>query len=210
MYLTLIAAALAKSSVRTLSQQEELPLLRDHLLRLDRNSRHDRFHGFMDDSFIERYAEKCANDGTIVIAFFEDGVVRGAAELHPPDQSPDSLPEIAFSVESSVRRRGVGSILFRKLISEARGKDYKSLRITTGAQNDAMRALASKFGAHLTFRHGESTGTIDLTGQDQTELATSWAENTLKAARTVAGLNRAYWGMLIRMYGWGRTTGPGR
>src|SRR5919205_965194 len=67
MYLTLIAAALANSSVRTLSQQEELPLLRDHLLRLDRLSRRDRFHGFMDDSFIERYAEKCANDGTVII-----------------------------------------------------------------------------------------------------------------------------------------------
>ena len=70
----------AKGTVRTLSQQEELPLLRDHLLRLDRTSRHDRFHGFMDDSFIERYAEKCANDGTLIIAYIEDGVVRGAAE----------------------------------------------------------------------------------------------------------------------------------
>ncbi|MEH2589437.1 GNAT superfamily N-acetyltransferase [Bradyrhizobium sp. AZCC 1721] len=126
MYLTVIAAALADSSVRTLSQQEELPLLRDHLLRLDRTSRRDRFHGFMDDSFIERYAEKCANDGTTIIAFFENGVVRGAAELHPPDQSPDSLPEIAFSVETSVRRRGVGSILFRKLIKEARAKAIRA------------------------------------------------------------------------------------
>ena len=31
--------------VRTLSQNEELPLLRDHLLRLDSESRHDRFNG---------------------------------------------------------------------------------------------------------------------------------------------------------------------
>ena len=203
MYLTHIAAALANSSVRTLSQQEELPLLRDHLLRLDRNSRRDRFHGYMDDSFIERYAEKCANDGTTIIAFFENGVVRGAAELHPPD-SPDSLPEIAFSVEASVRRRGVGSILFRKLITEARAKGYKSLRITTGSQNEPMRALASKFGAQLVFRHGESAGTIDRTKQDQTELATTWADSTMNAARTVANLNRAYWRMLFRMYGWGR------
>ena len=123
----------------------------------------------MDDSFIERYAEKCANDGTVIIAYFEDGVVRGAAELHPPEQSPDALPEIAFSVESSVRRKGVGSILFRKLIAEARAKGYKSLRITTGAQNEAMRALANKFGAHLTFRYGESTGSIDLAKQNQPE-----------------------------------------
>jgi GNAT superfamily N-acetyltransferase len=201
MYLTVIAAALADSSVRTLSQQEELPLLRDHLLRLDRNSRHDRFHGFMDDSFIERYAEKCANDGTIVIAFFENGVVRGAAELHPPDQSPDSLPEIAFSVEASVRRRGVGSVLFRKLIREARAKGYESLRITTGAQNDAMRALASKFGAHLTFRHGESTGTIDLSQQDDTVLAPPAVTTAVDA---VVNFNRAYWKMLVNMTGWGR------
>lgn len=204
MYLSVIAAALANSSVRTLSQQEELPLLRDHLLRLDRTSRHDRFHGFMDDSFIERYAEKCANDGTVVIAFFEDGVVRGAAELHPPDQSPESLPEIAFSVEASVRRRGVGSILFRKLIAEARAKGYKSLRITTGSQNEAMRSLANKFGANLKFRYGESTGTIDLTKPIEGELATSWADGAVNAVRAASSVNRAYWRMLLRMYGWGR------
>ena len=68
----------------------------------------------MDDDFIERYAAKCADDGTVIIAYVEDGVVRGAAELHPPDQSPDALPEIAFSVEARVRRQGVGSILFKE------------------------------------------------------------------------------------------------
>src|SRR6266567_8495473 len=205
MYLTLIAAALANSSVRTLSQQEELPLLRDHLLRLDRISRRDRFHGFMDDSFIERYAEKCANDGTTIIAFFENGVVRGAAELHPPDQSPDSLPEIAFSVEACVRRQGVGSVLFRKLIAEARSKGYQSLRITTGTQNQAMRALASKFGAHLTFRHGESTGSIDLEQHPRPELARYAIATPVEAARAIVEFNRAYWKLFLRMYGWGRT-----
>jgi GNAT superfamily N-acetyltransferase len=194
----------AKGIVRTLSQQEELPLLRDHLLRLDRTSRHDRFHGFMDDSFIERYAEKCANDGTVIIAYIEDGVVRGAAELHPPEQSPDSLPEIAFSVEASVRRKGVGSILFRKLIAEARAKGYRSLRITTGAQNEAMRALASKFGAHLTFRHGESTGNIDLPPQNQPESVPAAFATPVDAARAIASYNRAYWKMLLQMYGWGK------
>src|SRR6202023_3188258 len=152
-------------------QQKEVAQLRPPLFRLDPQSRHDRFHGFMDDDFIERYAAKCASDGTIIIAYIEDGVVRGAAELHPPDQSPDSQPEIAFSVEASVRRQGVGSILFKKLIAEARSKGYRSLRITTGAQNQAMRALAQKFGAHLTFRHGESTGSIDLAAQHAPEPA---------------------------------------
>jgi GNAT superfamily N-acetyltransferase len=189
-----------KSCVRTL-RREEIPLLRDHLLRLDGASRRDRFHGFIDDGFIERYAKKCANDGTVIIVYLQEGAVRGAAELHPPEQSPDSQPEIAFSVETSVRRRGVGSALFRYLIGEARAKGYRSLRITTGAQNEAMRALAHKFGANLTFRHGESTGSIQLEPQRQPEPA---APSVADAARAMVNFNRAYWRMWLRMSGWGR------
>ena len=185
-------------------RREELPLLRDHLLRLDRASRRDRFHGFIDDGFIERYAEKCAHDGTTIVAYLQEGAVRGAAELHPPEQTVDGLPEIAFSVETSVRRRGVGSTLFRNLIAEARSKGYRSLRITTGAQNDAMRALAQKFGAHLTFRHGESSGTIDLGKQHQPELASPAFASAIGVARAITDFNRAYWRMLLRMYGWKR------
>ena len=185
--------------VRTLSQLEELPLLRDHLLRLDPESRHDRFNGFLDDSFIERYAEKCASDGTIVVAYMENGIVRGAAELHPPDAWEDSLPEIAFSVESCVRRQGVGSILFRRLTAEARWKGYRTLRVTTGAQNQAMRALASKFGAHLVFRHGESTGTIEVQPLPQAELAKLAIDTPLAAARAVINFNRACWRLLSQI-----------
>ncbi|HEX3948644.1 MAG TPA: GNAT family N-acetyltransferase [Steroidobacteraceae bacterium] len=196
-------SVLARSSVRTLRQQE-LPLLRDHLLRLDRASRYDRFHGFIDDSFLERYAERCAHDGTVIVAYLQDGVVRGAAELHPPERSQESLPEIAFSVEASVRRRGVGSTLFSHLIAEARARGFRSLRITTGAQNEAMRALAHKFGAHLTFSYGESTGTIDLSKQNQPLPVSPAMAGMTEAARAMTNFNRAYWRMLLRMYGWGR------
>jgi GNAT superfamily N-acetyltransferase len=187
--------------VRTLSQHEELPLLRDHLLRLDPDSRHDRFNGFLDDGFIERYAAKCAADGTIIVAYMENGIVRGAAELHPPEQSEDELPEIAFSVEACLRRRGVGSLLFERVILEARWRGYRRLRVTTGAQNHPMRALAAKFGANLTFQHGESTGTIDLTQQPQDEFARFAIDAPLAAARAFFQLNRACWKMVGRMYG---------
>lgn len=191
--------------VRTLSQPEELPLLRDHLLRLDPKSRHDRFNGYLHDSFIERYAAKCADDGTIIVAYMESGIVRGAAELHPPEQSKDGLPEIAFSVETSVRRQGVGSLLFRRLISEARWKGYRTLRVTTGAGNEAMRALAGKFGARLQFAHGESTGTIDLLSpQPQAEFAKLAIDAPLGLARAVMNFNRACWRLFAKMV----ETGP--
>jgi len=183
--------------VRTLIQQEELPLLRDHLLRLDPESRHDRFNGFLDDSFIERYAARCADDGTVIVAYIVDGVVRGAAELHPPEG--DGLPEVAFSVEASARRQGVGSVLFRRLIAEARWKGYNRLRITTGAENHAMRALAGKFGAHLVFRHGESSGTIDLTKTPEAELM-DLAVAPFAAGRAMLSFNNTCWKLFSSIY----------
>jgi GNAT superfamily N-acetyltransferase len=186
--------------VRTLNRREELPLLRDHLLRLDSESRRDRFNGFMDDGFVERYARRCAADGTIIVAYMENGVVRGAAELHPPEQSEDLLPEIAFSVETCLRRQGVGSVLFQRLIAEARWKGYRQLRVTTGAENNAMRALASKFGAHLVFHNGESTGIIEVDQLPQDELAKLAIDAPLNAARAAIRVQRAFWKLFSGMY----------
>jgi GNAT superfamily N-acetyltransferase len=198
----MIDSTLARGTVRTLTTRE-LPLFIEHMLRLDRDSRHDRFNGFIDESFIERYATRCMSDGTIIIAYLEDGVVRGAAELHQPDLSPGSLPEIAFSVEACMRRKGVGSILFTMLIAKAKSLGYESLRITTGAENKSMRALANKFGAHLTFRHGESTGSIDL---NQPNLAAIKLPKSpaVEIAHAVANYNRAWWKIFMGMYGIGR------
>jgi GNAT superfamily N-acetyltransferase len=191
--------------IRRLDRQE-MPLLREHLLRLDTESRHDRFNGFADESFIERYAAKCATDGTIVIAYLEGGEVLAAAELHPADGDNSPLPEVAFSVERKVRRKGLGSVLFRRLIAEGKRKGYDSLRITTGAQNEAMRSLANKFGAHLTFRHGESTGEIDLRQQPVTAAARFNPADVFAApaafAQAVARFNRDYWKWWLRMSGW--------
>ena len=193
----------AKGSIRTLTALE-MPLLREHLLRLDTASRRDRFHGATDESFVESYANRCLADGTVVIAYVEDGKVLGAAELHQPDTSQDGVPEIAFSVERSLRRKGIGSILFRRLIAEAEGRGYQSLRITTGYSNEAMRALAHKFGAHLTFRQGESTGSIDLKQKNQVEVAKSASATPIDAARAIVKFNRTWWSILLGMYSWRR------
>lgn len=194
----------SKGTIRSLINQE-LPLLRDHLLRLDAESRRDRFNGFADEGFIDRYAMKCGGDGTIIIAFFaEDGSVHAAAELHQPDLHIDSLPEIAFSVESHLRRKGIGSILFKQLMEVARSLGYEKLRITTGSQNQAMRALANKFGAHLTFRQGESTGTIDLQHEADTVASARSIDIPGGAANALISFNQACWNLFLRMSGFNR------
>jgi GNAT superfamily N-acetyltransferase len=173
--------------VRMLAAQE-LALFRDHLLRLDRDSRRDRFNGSLSDEWVAAYAERSVRDGTVILAYFEDGVVRGAAELHQADLT-NAEPEVAFSVESCMRRKGVGSQLFTQLIAKARSMGYKKLRITTGAHNDAMRGLAGKFGAKLSFRHGESTGLLDLTA----EAALQPRSGLLDVTKAAADYSRAAW-----------------
>ena len=180
------------ANIRTLTPAE-LPLLREHLLRLDKASRRDRFNGFVDDSFIERYSRQSANDGTIILVYVEEGEIRGAAELHQPDLTVGSLPEIAFSVEASLRRRGVGSMLFEQLIAKAQSLNYQRLRITTGSQNDAMRALAGKFGAKLTFRHGESTGTIELEKLPVKTAASRKRGTWFDVQRAMFDYSKAFW-----------------
>lgn len=209
--------AAAKSGPVRILAASELPLFRDHLLRLDRESRRDRFNGSLCDDWVANYAERSVHDGTVILAYFEDGVVRGAAELHQADLT-NVEPEVAFSVESCMRRKGVGSMLFTQLIAKAKSMGYKKLRVTTGAQNDAMRALAGKFGAKLSFRHGDSTGLIDLTAEPKTVMAkpktgtaktgtvkTATAKaGTFEVAKAAADYHRAAWRAWFNAAGFGK------
>lgn len=150
----------ANGCIRIL-QAEEIDHLVDHLLRLDFQSRRNRFNGLVSENFIASYADRCRRGEATIIAYIENGAVRAAAEMHP-DQKGDLGPEVAFSVENDYRRRGLGSLLFQNIIDEARRSGHASLRITTGADNEAMRSLATKFGATLAFRRGESTGNLEI------------------------------------------------
>lgn len=212
------AGTALKGTIRTLSPSE-MPLLRDHLLRLDRDSRRNRFNGVVDDSFIEAYAAKSARDGTVVVAYLtENGEVHGAAELHQPEASSDFMPETAFSVELDVRRQGLGSKLFEKVLEAARRAGFERVRITTGSENEPMKSLARKFGAHLTFGHGESTGIIELnqvpspsivaepivedlrSGELPPRVGTRRVATPVDAAFAAIAFNRWYWRQMVRAW----------
>lgn len=94
-----------RGTVRLL-RRSELPQFRAHLLRLDTQSRHDRFNGPTGDAFLEAYAARCFTDGTLVIGYVEQGPVLAAAELHERPEETVPTGEIAFSVERPMQRRG--------------------------------------------------------------------------------------------------------
>lgn len=138
-----------------------------HLLRLDPQSRRDRFNGLTDDSFVGAYADRCFHDGTTVIGYVDEEHVRGAAELHERPEIDEPTAEIAFSVERFLQHRGLGGFLFQRLIGHAYALGYSRLLVTTHPQNEAMKALARRFNARLTFDAGDTVGTIALAPRER-------------------------------------------
>ena len=156
-----IAAGPLKGRIRLL-RHSELPRFRAHLLRLDAESRRDRFNGPSGDAYIESYADRCFGNGAVVIGYVENGKVLGAAELHECIGETEPTGEIAFSVERHLQRRGLGRLLFARLIEGARSFGYERLLVTTHPSNEAMKRLARTFNAKLRFEQGETVGLIEL------------------------------------------------
>src|SRR5260370_7866536 len=84
-------------SVRKLWIGETI-LYREHLLRLDAESRRNRFGGAVSDDFIRTYSEPSGLSDAVIHGFFVEGVLRGAAELRPLAAGNEA--EAAFSIET--------------------------------------------------------------------------------------------------------------
>jgi GNAT superfamily N-acetyltransferase len=149
--------AVSDGTIRILDPAD-LPLFRDHLRRLDDQARRDRFAMGASDDFIDRYAENAADLASIQIGYFEDGAIRGAAELRPVGHRE---AEAAFTVEPEYRRRGIGASLFSELIDAAREQRVRRLYMSCLARNRAMQALARKFSAEVVFEAGDVLSIID-------------------------------------------------
>ena len=139
----------------------ETDAYRDHLLRLDRESRHRRFSGAMADEVIARHAATANGLGIVVHGFFVDGVLRGAAELRQNGSLFSHQAEAAFSIEQPWQSHGVGTGLLERTLLSARNRGIKSLRMDCLAENQRMQQLARKFDAEFSFDFGSVTGEVD-------------------------------------------------
>ena len=138
----------------------ETEQFRDHLLRLDKDSRRMRFAHAVSDSFIEDYAARMSDMGSIVHAYVEDGEVRAAAELRKLSDVWGQEAEAAFSVEKTHQEQGIGSELMGRVIRSARNRGVQRLYMSCLPENNKMQAIARKYEAELKFEYGEVVGQI--------------------------------------------------
>ena len=134
---------------------------REHLLRLDRESRHRRFSGAVADEFIAHHAANAFEPGAVLHGFFVEGTLRGAAELRPLGSIFAREGEAAFSVEQPWQSQGVGSVLLQRTLLSARNRGIKTLHMHCLAENRRMQQLARKFEADLHFDFGSVVGEVD-------------------------------------------------
>lgn len=139
----------------------DLDAYRDHLLRLDPQTRRDRFSGAVADSFLEAYAERAFAEDRIVLGHVVGDEVRGVAELCPFAPPYQREGEAAFSVETPYRLRGIGTALFRRMILIARNRGVRTLHVRCLPHNRAMQVLARRHGARLLFEADETSGQVD-------------------------------------------------
>jgi GNAT superfamily N-acetyltransferase len=139
----------------------ETDIYRDHLLRLDRESRHRRFSGAVSDEFIIHHSASANEIGAVVHGFFVDGVLRGAAELRSLGSMFAREGEAAFSIEQPWQSHGVGTVLLERTLLSARNRGIKLLSMHCLADNQRMQQLARKFEADLKFDFGSVVGEVD-------------------------------------------------
>ena len=134
---------------------------RDHLLRLDAQSRRNRFSGGVSDQFIRNYVELTPGLDAVVHGFFVGGTMRGAAELRPLGAGFPREAEAAFSVEKDWQSYGVGSALLRRTLLAARNRGFRLLHMACLADNQRMQQLARKFDAELSFDFETVIGEVE-------------------------------------------------
>jgi len=151
-------AAGIQGSARILSRCDAEAFL-DHLLRLDPESLRDRFNGTVSKGFLSGYVARCFRGGVAVVGFVRNGAVLGAGELH---ETSAGEAEAAFSVEGSIRGRGVGGLLFDRVVEIALTRGISRMEIATHADNAAMKGLARSRGLLLEFDGTEGHGWLQL------------------------------------------------
>lgn len=138
----------------------ETEKFRDHMLRLDGESRRMRFGMGTDDHFIRIYTDHLNRLRSVIYGFFDGREMRAAAELRMIGDSWQGDAEAAFSVEKHLQNSGVGTELLGRIIMAARNRGVERLYMNCLAENRRMQRVAKKYEAELHFDHGEVIGQL--------------------------------------------------
>ena len=149
------------SSIRKLLPADA-PAFQDHLLRLDRNSRHDRFGGYPSDDQLRRYCQSVHWSDGWMLGYFEDGVLRACSQLVMVSFPWPQEVELAVTVEPAWQNRGIGTELCRMAVVAAQNRGVRRIKTLCLMENARMQRIARKLDGHLLHLGGEVEAALEV------------------------------------------------
>ncbi|MDP4003611.1 GNAT family N-acetyltransferase [Methylobacterium sp. NEAU K] len=174
--------AVSAHAVRRLWPADRTAVL-DYFLRLDPETRANRFMGHVSEAGVRAYAAQALNAEGVMYGAFVAGTLRGLGELRPMGPGASSYvlgprAEAAFAVERTFRRQGIGAALFARIARAARHRGVVDLHVRCLSGNGPMLRLAAKHGAELQHAGSETEGALHL---DRPTPFSLWHESIAEA-----------------------------
>jgi hypothetical protein len=157
----------------------DVSLYCEHLLRLDGDSRYARFSGFLSDASIRSHCARIDWRNTMVIGFFRDGQLRGAAEIRYEAKLFPSSAELAFSVEKAFQGSRIGSGLMKRTLAILGNRGVAQAHVVCLLTNHRMQRLALKFRSDVRASRGEVFMTVTVPPVNAASLMVEWLDGYL-------------------------------
>jgi len=136
------------------------PLIEQHLLDLDENSRRLRFGYQASNESIIKYLDRAFDQQSTWFGYIDHGVCIGAAHVHVDE---NAVAEIGISISTSHRGNGLCSTLFDRVILYLQSKKVKTVMMQCLSENKVMQYLAKKYGMNVvTISPGEKQADVAI------------------------------------------------
>jgi len=163
------------------------PALRAHFARLSTEDLLLRFGSHCRPEVLDAYIAGIDFRECVVLGVFSDDLeLVGTAHLISQKQGW----ELGLSVLADARNRGIGTLLLRRSIQQARLGGANRILVHCLSENHALMRLVRKVGAEVVECAGEADGIIALSRTLPFEGWTDWAEEQLAVFRF--GLNAEF------------------
>ncbi len=130
-----------------------------HFLALPLKDRSLRFGSAVAPTFIAAYVDGIDFERDLVFGVRDDRLAPvGVGHL----AIEDDLAELALSVLPANRRRGIGSELFKRAVSEARARRIPSVCMHCLSGNAPVMRIAQRFGMDLITSEGDAAASLKL------------------------------------------------
>ena len=152
--------------VRKLSPAE-FALVKNHFIRLDRDSLYLRFGSSVSDELLVRHVDSLWNSETTIFGCCILGRIRAVAELRQFGSDRNRQGEAALTVERGYRDLGIENALMTAMIGEARRARLSEILLCFDVRDRQMRRLSEEFQASRGYEETDCFARITIEDCEQ-------------------------------------------